>query len=143
MESLCRGECNRPGGERKRITRIEIVRIRPQVREDEPIASLIADPYRVIPCPPDGDGCRVDFEDPEYASSGRDATYYARAIEEPSSAVNGGGLRCDKDDKGACVRVHPCHGDYRTAPSDDCLAPVEERAWSSPIFVRRAKAGAR
>ena len=60
-----------------------------------------------------------------------------RAIEEPSPAVNGGGLRCERDAKGTCVKPHPCYGDYRTPASDDCLAPVEERALSSPIFVRQ------
>jgi hypothetical protein len=137
MENLCRGECNRPGDRRKRITRIEVVRIRPQRTPDEPIAATIADPWRILPCPADGDGCRVDFDDPEYAASGRDATYYVRAIEEPSPAVNGAGLRCERDEKGGCVRVHACNGDYRTPASDDCLSPVEERAWSSPIFVRQ------
>jgi hypothetical protein len=49
--------------------------------------------------------------------------------------VNAGGLRCEYDDEGACVRVNPCYGDYRTDPEDDCLAPAEERAWSSPLYV--------
>ena len=143
LATLCRGECNRPGERRKRITRIEVVRIRPQRVPGEPLGSLIDDPWRTLPCRGDVDGCRVEFEDPDFVGSGRDATYYVRAIEEPSLAVNGAGLRCDRDAKGACVRVHPCSGDYRTAAEDDCLAPVEERAWSSPIFVRRAPAKAR
>ncbi|HSO39443.1 MAG TPA: DUF3604 domain-containing protein, partial [Labilithrix sp.] len=138
LARLCRGECNRPSDKRKRITRIEIVRIRPQRAADEPIASLVADPWRTLPCPSDAEGCRVEFEDPDFTGSARDATYYVRAIEEASPAVNGAGLRCERDASGGCVRVHPCSGDYRTAANDDCLAPVEERAWSSPIFVRQA-----
>ena len=67
--------------------------------------------------------------------AGRDATYYVRAIQEPSPAVNAGGLRCDYDENGVCVAVNPCFGDYRTAADDDCLSPNEERAWSSPIYI--------
>ena len=63
----------------------------------------------------------------------------ARAIEEPSVAVNGVGLRCSYDGDGNCIDVEPCYGDFRTQANDDCLAMVEERAWSSPIFVDRAK----
>jgi hypothetical protein len=138
LERLCRGECNRPSERRKRITRIEVVRIRPQRSPGEPIAKLVEDPWLKLPCE-DADGtCVVSFEDPDFVPSGRDATYYVRAIEEPSPAVNGGGLRCERDASGQCVKAHPCYGDYRTSPSDDCLAPVEERAWSSPIFVRKA-----
>jgi hypothetical protein len=136
LERLCRGECNRPGERRKRITRIEVVRIRPQRSPGEPIASLIADPWLILPCPIADGTCTVPFRDPDFVESRRDATYYVRAIEEPSPAVNGGGLRCEKDASGKCVKPHPCYGDYRTPMSDDCLAPVEERAWSSPIFVR-------
>jgi hypothetical protein len=143
LANLCRGECNRPSDQRKRITRVEVVRIRPQRFEGESLASLIADPWKTLPCVGDGaDGCRVEFDDPEFVGSGRDATYYVRAIEAPSQAVNGGGLRCERDEKGGCVRVHPCYGDYRTDASDECLAPIEERAWSSPIFVRLGSASA-
>jgi hypothetical protein len=86
-------------------------------------------------CPPGGDGCQVSFSDPEFASAGRDAVYYVRAIEEASPTVNGGGLRCSRDEFGDCIAIDPCRADAPTAYEDDCLTVVEERAWSSPIFV--------
>jgi len=137
IEKLCRGECFNPSDERKRITRIEVVRIRPQVRSGEPVSELIEDPWKKIACDPSPNGCVVQFEDPDFATAGRDTLYYVRAIEEPSPAVNAGGLRCRTDETGRCIEVNPCQGDYRTAPDDDCLATIEERAWSSPIFVDR------
>ena len=136
LHDLCRGECYNPSDERKRITRIEVVRIRPQARPDEPVATLIEDPWRSFSCDPDPAGCQVTFSDPDFSEAARDALYYVRAIEEPSDAVNGANLRCEFDARERCVGTDPCYGDERLTPyQEDCLAPVEERAWSSPIFV--------
>lgn len=133
---LCHNECHHPGDRRRVITRIEVVRIRPQQRAGEPLAPLVEDPWRTLACPGDPAGCTVSFEDPEYVEGGRDATYYVRAIQEPTTEVNAGTLRCERDAAGQCVASRPCYGDYRTPLADDCVGPSEERAWSSPIFVR-------
>jgi hypothetical protein len=135
LDHLCRGECYNPTDERRRITRVEVVRIRPRVRADEAPGSLIDDPFRTIPCPGDPAGCTVEFDDPDFAGAGRGALYYVRAIQEPTLTVNAELERCTRDEHGRCVDVNPCYGDYRTPLGDDCLAPSEERAWSSPIFV--------
>ncbi len=37
------------------------------------------------------------------------------------------------DDQGRCIEVNACPGP--DGKEDDCLAPAEPRAWSSPIFV--------
>jgi hypothetical protein len=135
LERLCRGECYHPGSKRLRVERVEVVRIRPQRDPSEAPGSLIEDPWRVLPCPP-GDVCTVEFDDPEFSASARPALYYVRAIQQPTQAVNGAGLRCrERDAAGVCLAVDPCYGDFRTPASDDCLSPVQERAWSSPIFV--------
>ncbi len=131
LERLCRGECYHPSDQRKRVTRIEVVRIRPQVWEGEGVEALIQDPWRTLECPPDPAGCAVSFSDPEFSASRRDAVYYVRAIEEPSLAVNGAMLACERDAAGRCAAVNA----RPLGPDDDRLAPVEERAWSSPIYV--------
>jgi hypothetical protein len=138
LKLLCHDECYNPSDDRRRITRIEVVRVRPQVRPNEPVRELVEDPWRRFDCPNDRAGCTVEFEDPSFLLNGRPATYYVRAIQEPTPAVNAGGLRCERDAEGNCTKVHPCYGDYRTPFDDDCLTPNEERAWSSPIYLTPA-----
>jgi len=132
LERLCQGECYHPSDRRRPITRIEVVRITPQLRPDESIGKLIEDPWRVIPCADGPGGCQVAFTDPDFPKIGRDALYYVRAIEAPSPAVAADPFGCERDPSGRCVEMHPCNG---RPTDDDCLAETEERAWSSPIFV--------
>jgi hypothetical protein len=136
LERLCLGECYHPSDARRPITRIEVVRIRPQARDDEPIGALVDDPWRTIPCKPDPAGCTAEFEDPDFAAEGRDSIYYVRAIEAPSLAIHGDPLRCTTDAEGRCLDVQLCNAD--TDWRDDCLGYTEERAWSSPIYVDHA-----
>jgi hypothetical protein len=132
LARLCQGECYNPSAVRRAISRIEIIRIRPQRTPDEEIIGLVEDPWRVIECDSDPEGCVGTFVDASYVSDGRDSLYYARAIEEPSLAVAADPLGCRRDSDGRCVQVDPCFG---RPSSDECLAQTEERAWSSPIFV--------
>ena len=136
LESLCHNECFNPSNKRRHITRIEVIRIHPQHSPAEAVGPLIEDPWKSLPCTPSESGCSVHFSDADFVKNGRDALYYVRAIQEPSPAVNGGQLRCRFDASGHCVQVNICSGaPTRTRPDDDCLAAIEERAWSSPIFV--------
>jgi hypothetical protein len=135
LERLCLGECYNPSNSRYLIERIEVVRIRPQRYAGEPVAPLIESPWRLFECPAEESGCVVEFDDPEFAVNRRDTLYYARAIQEPTAAVNGRPLACDYDADGRCIEVRAC-GQYPPADqNDDCLAEIGERAWSSPIFV--------
>jgi hypothetical protein len=101
------------------------------------VGGLIEDPWRRFDCPPAPAGCVVTFQDDEFTSAGRDALYYARALQEETPAINGANTRTEFDDAGAAIGVDLCFGGYRTPFDDDCLAPVQERAWSSPIFVNQ------
>jgi hypothetical protein len=133
LAHLCKGECYNPSDRRRLITRIEVIRVQPQNHPGEPVASLIRDPWRSFACDPNPAGCSITFEDPDFADQGRDTLYYVRALEEPAPAVNADNLRCEYDEKGACVKVNLCGGP--DARDDDCLGEHEPRAWSSPIFV--------
>ena len=135
IERICKNECYNPSDERKIITRIEVIKVSPQNIAGEDVDNLIEDPWRVFNCPLDQNGCEVSFEDKSYSVNQRDVSYYVRAIQEPSSSVNAKNIRCEYNEKGECIKVNLCYGDYRTAKDDDCLTMIEERAWSSPIFV--------
>jgi Protein of unknown function (DUF3604) len=137
LENLCKGECYHPGDARRAITRVEIVRILPQAAPSEDVAHLIDDPWRTFDCDPDPQGCSVTFNDPEFPDLERDVVYYVRAFEAPEPAINAGGVRCERDAEGNCVKVNLCPGPEGVV--DECLATREPRAWSSPIYVDFAR----
>ena len=118
---LCGGECYNPSSERLNITRIEVIKITPQISSDEKVDDLIQDPWLVLPC--DGDnGCEVEFEDPSFIENDRHSIYYVRAIQEPTDTINGDNLRCKYDSEGNCIEGNPCWGDYRVDSNDACLS---------------------
>ena len=135
IERLCLGECYNPSDRRRRITRIEVVRVRPQVSPEEDIADLIDDPWRTLHCDDTLGGCAGTFVDPEFSTLGRDSVYYARVFEEPAPGVNAAGVNCEFDAEGRCIAANLCNDD------GDCLAEHEPRAWSSPIYVDHDPAG--
>ncbi len=131
LEHLCRGECDNPTGERRPISHIDVIRIRPQNRPDEPLDALIEDPWKRIECDGDPIGCTATFSDPDFLRFGRDTVYYVRAHEAEAPGINAENLRCERDAEGRCTSVDLCGQDA----SDLCTAPHTPRAWSSPIFV--------
>jgi hypothetical protein len=138
LSHLCKNECYHPSDERRLITRIEVVRIRPQRSAEEAIAPLIEDPWRTFDCNPEPAGCAVTFSDPEFTEAARDTVYYVRAIEEPTQVINADGVRCEYDENGVCSSIRLCGASGTptgTGTEDDCLGEAEPKAWSSPIFV--------
>ena len=134
LAQVCQGECYHPSDERRPLERIEIIRIRPQNRADEPLDDLVEDPWRIFPCPKGGTGCVMEFTDDEFPGEARDAVYYARAIEASAPLIHGEDpLGCTWDAEGSCVAIEPCGA--RTSRDDDCLSEGNPRAWSSPIYV--------
>ncbi len=141
VASLCGGDCYRPGDRRKAITRIEIVRIRPQVAPDEAVADLIENTWQVHECPADGSGCEFEFEDTDYILAERPAVYYARVIQEEEPLIGGDPFGCVYDEEGVCQRREYCIGE-RAGPQENCLAPAAPRAWTSPIYLEYGAAPA-
>ena len=135
LEKLAQGECYHPSDIRRRLTHMEVVRIRPQQHAQEAVTNLIDDPWLRFECPDNSSTCQVEFEDTDFSNGQRDSLYYVRVFEAPLPMVNGSNLRTQFNDRGQAQAVNPCYGDYRVDRSDDCLAEVAPRAWSSPIFV--------
>ena len=131
LTRLCRGECYNPSDKRQRITRIEVVRIRPQNYEGESVDALIQDKWKVYDCPIDDSGCVFEFEDPEFDVLKRDTLYYVRAISEAKPMINGQTLNAKYDNAGSFITTSPCD----PVTGGDCLGVNEPRAWSSPIFI--------
>ena len=73
--------------------------------------------------------CLIEFEDDNYS---RDSVYYARAIQEPTLAINGNQFAGGDEEE-----FKLCKGSFRTELSDDCLELIGERAWSSPIYLNK------
>ncbi len=137
LQEVCFGECYHPTTDRHLITRLEVVKVTPQLTPEEPLEALIADPFWSHDCEPDPDGCTVTFTDPSFVEDGRPAAYYVRAYQEPTLQFNADTLRCTRDETGRCIESHPCRNGYRGV-GDDCMAEAPEMAWSSPIFLKHA-----
>jgi hypothetical protein len=125
LEYLCAGECYNPSNERHNIERIEVIKITPQSYAGEAVSPLIQDAWKVFQC--NSQECRIQFEDENYS---RDSVYYVRAIQEKTPAINGMQPSQENDYK-------LCKGSFRTDLDDNCLGNINERAWSSPIYINK------
>lgn len=134
LASLCMNECYYPSEDRRPIVRIEVIRIRTQIGPDEAIAPLIEDPWKVIRCDGNREGCEGVFSDPSFADAARGTSYYVRAVEAESPTISADPLGCSHggDATSRCSESDRC---FNRPNDDDCLSPSEHRAWSSPIFL--------
>ena len=129
IADLCHDECYFPSDLRRPIVRVEVVRITTQIAVGESVDPLIEDPWRSFDCQATPEGCVVRFEDEEFVARGRDTLYYVRVLEETRPGIAGRPLRPKRNAEGDVESIEIC------ATGDDCLDDVQERAWSSPIFV--------
>lgn len=133
IENLCKGECYNPSNERNIIEKIDVIRIQPQNYKAEPMSALIKDDWLSFDCPPDQNGCEIEFSDDQFENDGRDTVYYVRVTEAKINMINGKQQDIKRDENGELMSMNSC--DRNKAKQDDCLAMEHPRAWSSPIFV--------
>ena len=50
---------------------------------------LIQDVWKSYDCPTSSEGCEIAFTDEEFETLARDSSYYVRAIQESTPAING------------------------------------------------------
>jgi hypothetical protein len=135
ISKLCLNECYNPTNERNKIDRIEVVKIK-VIKDLDNLNTAIQDPWKVFKCQDKGEGCSFQFTDSDFLIDKNETVYYVRAIQEETLAVGGDPLRCVLDEEGECIKTVPCYASgSKFDPKDDCLAPIGERAWSSPIFI--------
>ena len=70
IREVCFGECYNPTGERHLITRLEGVKVTPQLTPDEPLEERIHDPFVTHSCGADPDGCSFRFTDTSFLQNG-------------------------------------------------------------------------
>ena len=92
---------------------------------------MIHDVWQSFECS-NKDLCDITFADNDFS---RDSIYYVRALQEPTWAINGIQIQTNSSNKDSEVNI--CRGSYKTDPGDDCLYQINERAWSSPIFLNK------
>ena len=131
LEKICNSECYNPTDERRIIQRVEVIKITPQSYEGESIGELISDTWKIFEC--GSTICSFEFIDEEFTTAQRDSIYYVRAIEEPIETIASDPLGCEYDENGKCIKTKICRLGHKK--HNECLAPSEHRAWSSPIFV--------
>lgn len=136
LDWLCKGECYNPSDTRVPIERLEVVRIKRGAAGDFS-PQQIQDPWKVIECSADGNGCEARFS---VEQARTEVSYYVRAIQVPTPTINGDPLNCERDADGRCVKSSFCPGGpdvslAAAAPNGDCMAPAAHRAWSSPIYL--------
>jgi len=131
LDYLCAGECYNPGDERHILSAIEVIKITPQEYQGEPISALIHDTWKTFDCS-NKEFCEITFTDQDFS---RDSVYYVRAIQEPTPSINGRQIEVNLDQNKNTINI--CKGSYKTNQEDNCLAPAQERAWSSPIYVNK------
>ena len=136
VEELCFNECYNPSDERKKIVRVEVIRVMPQEYEDQPVDERIQDAWLTHNCDTSEVGCSFTFKDEDFLSMKQDVSYYVRAIEESSPTINVKGGVCTYDENGECVEFKLCTQDQKH-PRDleTCTEEGEHRAWSSPIYI--------
>ena len=133
LERLCKGECYHPGDARRPITRIEIVRIVPQAAPERRSRapdrrSLARLRVRARPAGLREDVPRSRVPRPRTRRALlRARVRGARARDQCRQSA----LRARR--RGQLHEGEPVPGPDGDA--DDCLAPREPRAWSSPIYV--------